>query len=121
MEFNWTDIIVYILTVALGALSLYFKRSAAAQNKAAEVESWLAAVKENAEKYILRAEKEFAGTQRGGEKFEWVVNYLFSLLPLAVRDFITKEMIAEIVQRTFDAMAQYASMQLDKAISAKEG
>jgi len=50
-----------------------------------------------------------------------VVNYLFSLLPLAVRDFITKEMIAEIVQRTFDAMAQYASMQLDKALSAKEG
>ena len=41
MELNWTDIIVYILTVALGALSVYFRRSAAAQSKAAEIEAGL--------------------------------------------------------------------------------
>ena len=121
MEFNWTEIIAYILTVVLGALSVYFKRSAAAQNKAAEIENWLSVIKSSAEKYIVRAEREFVGTQRGGEKFEWVINYLFSLLPEWVKPYISPNMIADIVQSTFDAMAEYASMQLDKTLSAKEG
>ena len=120
MEFNWTEIIAYILTVALGALSLYFKRSAAAQSKAAEVESWMSELKGSAAKYVVKAEKTFEGTQRGGEKFEWVVETLFILLPVPVRAFITKDMIAEIVQGAFDAMAEYATTQLDKALSGKE-
>jgi hypothetical protein len=120
MEFNWLDILGYILTILLGALSIYFKRSAAAQSKVAEVENWLAEIKGSADKYIARAEKEFEGTQRGGEKFDWVVETLFMLLPVPVRAFITKEMIAEIVQGAFDAMAEYATAQLDKAISKED-
>jgi hypothetical protein len=121
MEFNWIEIGGYILTIILGALSIYFKRSAAAQSKAAEVENWLAEIKGSADKYIAKAEKEFKGTQRGGEKFAWVVETLYMLLPVPVRAFITKEMIAEIVQGAFDAMAEYATAQLDKALSDKEG
>ena len=120
MEFNWTDIIVYILTVALGALSIYFKRSAAAQSKAAEVENWIAVIKGSAAKYIVKAEKMFEGTQRGGEKFEWAVESLYILLPVPIRAFITKEMIGDIIQGAFDAMADYATTQLDKALSNKE-
>ena len=121
MEINWTEIIAYILTVALGALSIYFKRSAAAQSKAAEIEDWLSVIKGSAAKYIVKAEKTFEGTQRGGEKFEWVVEYLFTLLPVPMRAFITREMIGDIVQGAFDAMADYATAQLDKALSDKEG
>ena len=121
MELNWTDIIVYILTVALGALSVYFKRSAAAQSKAAEIEGWLAEIKGSAAKYIVKAEKMYEGTQRGGEKFEWVVKSLYLLLPVPIRAFITKEMIGDIIQGVFDAMADYAATQLDKAFSDKEG
>ena len=121
MEFNWTEIIAYILTVALGALSIYFKNSAAAQSKAAEVENWIAVIKGSAANYIVKAEKEFEGTQRGGEKFKWVVEYLYMLLPISIRSFITKDMIADIVQGAFDAMADYATTQLDKALSDKEG
>ena len=120
MEFNWTEIIAYILTVALGALSLYFKSSAAAQSKAAEVESWMSELKGSAAKYVVKAEKMFEGTQRGGEKFEWAVDSLYILLPVPVRAFITKDMIAEIIQGAFDAMADYATTQLDKALSNKE-
>lgn len=120
MDINWTEIVAYILTVALGALSIYFKRSAAAQSKAAEVENWLAEIKGSADKYIAKAEKEFEGTQRGGEKFEWVVKTLYMLLPVSVRVFITEEMIGDIVQGAFDAMAEYATAQLDKAISKED-
>ena len=120
MDINWLDILGYILTILFGALSIYFKRSAAAQSKVAEVESWLAEIKGSADKYIAKAEKEFEGTQRGGEKFEWVVETLYVLLPVPVKAFITKEMIAEIVQGAFDAMAEYATAQLDKALSDKE-
>ena len=120
MEFNWVEILSYILTIMLGALSLYFKKSATAQSKVAEVESWVAEIKGSAGKYIVKAENMFEGTQRGGEKFEWVIERLYIMLPLPVRAFITKEMIGDIVQGAFDAMAEYATTQLDKALSDKE-
>ena len=117
-EINWINSIGYLLTVLLGALSVYFKQSTAAQKKATEIESWLVTVRSSAEEYIARAEKEFKGTQRGGEKFEWVVSCIFALIPSKVRLFITREMIAEIVQSAFDCMADYAAAKLDKAIEA---
>ena len=120
MEINWLEIIGYILTVIFGALSIYFKRSAVAQSKAAEVENWIAEIKGSAAKYIVKAEKIFEGTQRGGEKFKWAVDSLYILLPVPIRAFITKEMIGDIIQGAFDAMADYATTQLDKALSNKE-
>ena len=77
-------------------------------------------IKGSAAKYVVKAEKMFEGTQRGGEKFEWAVDSLYILLPVPVRAFITKDMIAEIIQGAFDAMAEYATTQLDKALSDKE-
>lgn len=120
MDINWLDILGYILTIALGALSLYFKHSAAAQSRVASIESWVSVIEDNAKAYIVRAEKEITGYKRGGERFEWVVNYLLSLLPDWVRPYISKEMVEDIVQRAFDAMAEYAATQLDKAMEVKE-
>ena len=117
MEFNWIEILSYILTVALGALSIYFKRSAAAQSKAAEVENRIAELRRGAAKYIVKAEETFAGTQRGGEKFKWVVNDLYELVPISLKKAITVEMIEDIVQGTFDAMAEYATTQLDRLVA----
>ena len=114
MNINWTEIVSYILTVALGALSLYFRHSAAAQSRAANVENWLAVLRSGAEKYIVQAEETFAGTQRGGEKFKWVVDVLYAKVPTSLKKAITKEMIEDIVQGTFDAMAEYATTQLDR-------
>ena len=37
-----------------------------------------------------------------------------------MRTFITKDMIGDIIQGAFDAMADYATTQLDKALSNKE-
>ena len=113
MEINGIEILSYIPAVALGALSLYFKRSAA-------VEKWIAEIKGSADKYIAKAEKEFKGTQRGGEKFDWVVETLHMLLPVFARKVITKEMIGDIVQGAFDAMSEYAAAKLDKAITKEE-
>ena len=120
MNINWTEILSYILTIALGALSIYYKRSAAAQSKAAEIDGWLSEMKNKSASYIAKAEETFAGTQRGGEKFAWVVDSLWSWLPHQMRLFITKDMIGEIVQATFDSMADYAATQLDRAISRRE-
>lgn len=120
MTIDWLEISCYILTVMLGAMSVYLKHSAVAQKRAAEIESWLLTVRTSAEEYIVRAEKEFEGTQRGGEKFEWVVGCIFALLPKQMRLFITRDMIAEVVQAAFDCMANYAAAQLDKALSDKK-
>ena len=117
MDINWTEILSYILTIALGALSLYFKHSAAAQSKAASVENWIAALRSGAEKYIVQAEETFAGTQRGGEKFKWVVDVLYAKVPTSLKNAITKEMIEDMVQGTFDAMAKYATTQLDRLVA----
>jgi len=120
-EINWIEITGYILTVLLGALSVYLKRSAAAQKKSAEIENWLLSARASAEEYIARAEKEFKGTQRGGEKFEWVVSCIFALIPEQLQRFITRNIIAETVQAAFDCMADYASAKLDRALSGGEG
>jgi hypothetical protein len=117
MNINWTEIVSYILTVALGALSLYFRHSAAAQSRAANVENWLAVLRSGAEKYIVQAEETFAGTQRGSEKFKWVVDVLYAKVPTSLKKAITKEMIEDIVQGTFDAMAEYATTQLDRLVA----
>ena len=50
-----------------------------------------------------------------------VLAVLYLLLPVPIRAFITKEMIGDIIQGVFDAMADYATTQLDKALSDKEG
>jgi hypothetical protein len=49
-----------------------------------------------------------------------VVSCFYSAVPESLKKAITKEMIEDIVQGAFDAMAEFAATQLDKAMEVKE-
>ena len=59
-------------------------------------------------------------TKAGGFKFDWVVGQLYDLLPLAVRPFVPRSLIEQIVQTTFDAIEGYARMQLDRLTGSSQ-
>ena len=59
-------------------------------------------------------------TKAGGVKFEWVVGRLYNLLPLAIRPFVPRSLIEQIVQTTFDAIEGYAKMQLDRLTGSSQ-
>lgn len=97
------DIIMLILTVVFGGLSLYLKTKTD--------------LMEIAKYKIAEAESEYYdATKAGGEKFEWVVNVLYTYLPSPLRLVFTKESIGMIVQKVFDGVETYASIQIDKAV-----
>lgn len=52
-------------------------------------------------------------TKSGGEKFQFVVDTIYKVVPTIFKPFITKDMIGKLVQSTFDQMAIYATKQLD--------
>lgn len=51
----------------------------------------------------------------GAEKFNEAVDTIYSLIPAAVRPFITKDLVGVLVQSAFDKMEEYARKQLEKA------
>lgn len=100
---NWYSIIVTILMVIGGFLAEYFKTKQKLWNKVNE--------------YIDQAEEAYKDvTKAGREKYNAVTDALFKLVPVPLRVIITKEMIGNIVQKAFDAIASYASKQLDKVV-----
>lgn len=101
---NWELILKILITVGLvilGGLSLYWKQNTKLQKQAGEL--------------IGEAENTFRDTAKaGGQKFEWVVDTLYNLLPAPVRILFPRSVISTIVQNTFDAIERYAKTQLDK-------
>lgn len=94
---------VPILTIIFGALSAYFR----AHDK----------IRGSSIKYIAEAEELYKdSTKAGKEKFSWVVEALYDLIPSFLRMLITKKCIEKIVQSSFDAIEDYAKMQLDMAV-----
>ncbi len=65
---------------------------------------------------ISRAEEAFVGVKVGGKRFAWVCDTLYNAVPLPLKAIITRQMIEQIVQGTFDAMAAYAKTQLDRLV-----
>ncbi len=97
------QIIVPVLTIIFGALSAYFSANEKLRNSSI--------------KYITEAEEMYKDVSHaGGQKFEWVVDTLYKLLPKPMRIVVTKKFIEKIVQSTFDGIEAYAKTQLDKAI-----
>lgn len=95
--------------VLLGGLSLYLQYNKKLQEKIKEV------VK-NAALVIKKAEEVYKdSTKAGGAKFEYAVNQLHSMIPVPFNRVISKALIADIVQSTFEEMESYAKEQLDKA------
>ena len=97
------DIVIPTLTIILGTLSAYFR----AHDK----------LRGRSIKYIVEAEELFKDrTKSGGEKFSWVVDALYELIPPPLRVIITKKCIEKVVQGSFDSIEDYAKMQLDMAV-----
>jgi len=93
-----------ILTIILGALSAYFAENEKLQNGAI--------------KYIAEAEELYRdATKSGGKKFSFVVDSLYSLVPVPLRILITRNLIENIVQSSFDSIENYAKIQMDKAVN----
>ncbi len=65
---------------------------------------------------IARAEIKYAEAKSGGVKFEWVCSTIYRLIPVPLRVVITRQMIEQLVQGTFNSMAAYAKTQLDKLV-----
>lgn len=97
------QIAITLLTVIFGALSAYFRAHDKLRNSTL--------------KYILEAETLYKdSTKAGGEKFSWVVETLYNLIPKPLKIFVTKRCIEKIVQNSFDAIEEYAKMQIDNAV-----
>lgn len=100
---NIFDIGIPILTLILGALSAYFRARDQLRGRSI--------------KYIAEAEELYKDiTKAGGQKFTWVVDTLHDLIPPPLKMLITKKCIEKIVQSSFDAVEDYAKMQLDMAL-----
>ena len=66
---------------------------------------------------IAEAEEIYKDTTKaGGKKFNYCVEYLYSLVPSAFIKILTKEVIGTIVQGTFDSISYYAKIALDKVV-----
>lgn len=97
------QLIVPILTILLGALSAYLRTNERLRNSSI--------------RYIIEAEQMYKDvTKAGGQKFAWVVDTLYTLVPAPLKILVTKKCIEKIVQNTFDGIEAYAETQLDKAI-----
>lgn len=95
------QVVLYLLTVALGGLALWYRSNAGINRRVSAL--------------IAEAENRYQDfTKAGGTKFEWVVTRLYELIPAVVRPFVPQTMIRTLVQATFDAIAGYAKLQLDR-------
>lgn len=91
------QIVIYIV---LGGLAIWFNQNAKLKTKVAE--------------FINTAEEIYSDTTKaGGQKFEWVVNALYGLLPAAMQVIIPRSMVETIVQNVFDQMKEFAKKTLD--------
>ena len=106
-------------TIVLGALSIYLQTSKKAQNKAKEVAEKIGEITGQAIVFIAEAEKEYKD-YTGGEKFQKVVDQLYDLVPEGINMIITREMIEEIVQSTFDEVKRYTTAKLDETVNKVE-
>ncbi len=106
MELNLDTIIqliVPILTIIFGALSAYLRTNEK--------------LRQSSIKYITEAEEKYKDiTKSGGQKFSFVVDTLYNLVPAPLKFIITKSCVERIVQSTFDGIEAYAKTQIEKAI-----
>lgn len=109
-------VVQFVAYIVLGGLAIWFKTSEKAQKKAKEIQETLAELAANAVVLIKQAEEDYRDvTNAGGDKFNQVVEQLYSLVPDRLNRIIDREMIEDLVQSTFDQIEDYVKLQLDKA------
>ena len=98
---NILTIIFNILFIVFGFLSIYLKTRTH--------------IIEIAQEKITEAEKEYASVMKAGSlKQQFVVDFIYDKIPAPMKIIFTKETIRGLVQHTFDAIQNYAMLQLDK-------
>ena len=118
MEFqNILNLLQTVFSLIVAGIALYLKFSTKAQTKAKEVQEVISEITARAVIYIREAEENYKDTTKaGGEKFAQVVDRLYVLVPEGLNKIVTREMIEEIVQSTFNEIEEYARTTLDKAV-----
>ena len=97
-------IAVTVGTVVFGFLSAYLKTKSTLKSKVNEG--------------IATAEEVYKDTTKaGGEKFEWVIDFLYQYVPSVLKPIFTRDMISKIIQSAFDEIQKYATQQLDKFVN----
>jgi hypothetical protein len=97
------DIIMTVLAIVFGGLSLYISGKKNVIDAVAG--------------FIDEAEDIYKdSTKAGGEKFEWVVDRIMNIIPIALKPFISRDLVKAVVQKVFDIMESYAKKQLDKVV-----
>lgn len=91
-----------VIIIMMGGIIAYYKSNA-------KLNGVIAAL-------ITEAEQTFDSAKSGGKRFEWVVNKLYELIPAPLKAVITRQVIEQIVQGTFDSMAAFAKTQLDRVV-----
>lgn len=101
---DWSAILNIALTVlgiVAGFAVTYYKTNTKLQGKAAAL--------------IDEAEGMYTdSTKAGGRRFDWVVDQLYRLIPAALKPFISRDKVGDIVQAAFDWAQAFATKQLDK-------
>lgn len=101
-------ILVTIGTVGFGFLSAYLRTKSTLKDKVNEG--------------IATAEEIYKdSTKAGGEKFEWVIDFLYQYIPSVLKPIFTRDMISNIIQSAFDEIQKYATQQLDKLVNKVTG
>lgn len=100
---KFLELIIPLLTVMLGALSAYLRTNEKIINSSI--------------KYITEAEEMYKDVSKaGGQKFTWVVDTLYNMVPRPLRIVITKKCVEKMVQASFNSIEAYAKTQIDKAV-----
>lgn len=95
------ELLKWLTLFTLGAASIYYQTNT-------RINCYVAKLIDEAEHVyedVLKA---------GGEKFEWVVTALYGMVPVLLKPFITRQVLENLVQSTFDAMQQYAATQIGR-------
>ena len=99
---NIIEVLQWAGLLLLGAALAYYRTNAKLQRFVASL--------------IVQAEKKYTDAKVGGIKFAWVCGKIYNMMPVPLRAIVTRQMIENIVQGTFDAMAAYAKTQIDKLV-----
>lgn len=68
---------------------------------------------------IADAEVKYAKYEKAGkQKMNWVIEQAYNMIPAPFKLIFTEERMRTFVQEVFDKIAQYATMQCDKAVDA---
>ncbi len=99
------ELVIPLLTVIFGALSAYLRTNEK--------------IISSSIKYITEAEEMYKDESKAGDqKFTWVVDTLYNMVPRPLRVVITKKCVEKMAQSTFNGIESYAKTQIDKAVDS---